>query len=294
MARPNRYQIMDLYKSEIEFVLQELKKNILSVSDMNSVLFSNQYKWKLPASTTTEEFLEFLVERRKILRQVVIILGGREIIRYVFTNSQLDHTEFAVSLFSNLYLSHYSAVTLHDLTNEIVKSIYVNREQSEKKGAPSAVLLQQNIDQAFLKPMRQTNNFFDFESRRIYVLNGRYTNQLGIIEKNGLRVTDLERTLIDIAVRPDYSGGVNEVLNIYRSAKGLISVNKMRMYIQKLKYIYPYHQAIGFYLELAGYNDTALKLMSNIPVEHDFYLTYNIIEKAYSNRWKLYYPRNLS
>lgn len=142
--------------------------------------------------------------------------------------------------------------------------------------------------------MRQTNNFFDFESRRIYVLNGRYTNQLGIIEKNGLRVTDLERTLIDIAVRPDYSGGVNEVLNIYRSAKGLISVNKMRMYIQKLKYIYPYHQAIGFYLELAGYNDTALKLMSNIPVEHDFYLTYNIIEKAYSNRWKLYYPRNLS
>lgn len=30
MARPNRYQIMDLYKSEIEFVLQELKKIFLA------------------------------------------------------------------------------------------------------------------------------------------------------------------------------------------------------------------------------------------------------------------------
>ena len=46
---------------------------------------------------------------------------------------------------------------------------------------------------------------------------------------NGVRVTDLERTLIDIAVRPEYAGGVYEVLNVYRLAKGKVSANNEKL-----------------------------------------------------------------
>ena len=49
------------------------------------------------------------------------------------------------------------------------------------------------------------------------------TNALGVIEIQGsedetLKVTGIERTLIDIAVRPVYAGGVFEVLKAYKLA----------------------------------------------------------------------------
>ena len=65
-----------------------------------------------------------------------------------------------------------------------------------------------------------------------------------------LRFTNLERTLIDAAVRPVYAGGVFEVRKAYQLAKEKVSVNRLAALLQKLNYIYPYHQAIGFYLEL--------------------------------------------
>ena len=121
---------------------------------------------------------------------------------------------------------------------------------------------QENIDKAFSKPMRTTNNYFDYNNQRIYILNGQYTNNLGVIEQEGIRVTNIERTLIDITVRPQYSGGVyDEFSNIFKKAKGEASANRIAAYLQKLDYSYPYHQAIGLYLEKAGYKENAIRLL---------------------------------
>ncbi|MFB5761414.1 type IV toxin-antitoxin system AbiEi family antitoxin domain-containing protein [Paenibacillus medicaginis] len=289
MGRPNRFQIMELYQNDIIAALKGHGKKILNFEEINGTLLKNGNEWRLPKTTTAHDLLDFLVHQKKILREVNVFGNSR----YVFKNKQVTPTEFALSLHSNLYLSHYSAVSFHDLTNEIVKSIYVNKEQTKKAGSdvPHEELIQENIDKAFSKPMRKTRSFFEVEGQRIYVLNGRYTNRLGVKEINGVAVTDLERTLIDIAVRPDYAGGVYEVVSIYKRAKGQISANKLRMYLQKLNYIYPYHQTIGFYLECAGFNEIALRIMESFPMKNDFYLTYSIPDREYSERWRLYYPK---
>ncbi|MBD2864643.1 type IV toxin-antitoxin system AbiEi family antitoxin domain-containing protein [Paenibacillus oceani] len=292
MGRLNRYQIMELYQEDIVAALNEPGKKVLNFAEINGVLMTYEKEWRLPKTTTPSEFLEFLVNQKKILKEVYIA----DNYRYVFRNQKVTPTELALSLYPKVYLSHYSAVYFHDLTNENVKSIYINKEQSDKgrRTSLSTGLIQENIDNAFSKPMRKTNNFFDYEGQRIYVINGGYTDNLGVKKINGLAVTDLERTLIDIAVRPDYSGGVYEVLSIYERAKGKISANKLRMYLKNLKYVYPYHQAIGFYMECAGFSETALKIMESFPMFNDFYLTYNIPDREYSKRWRLYYPKNFS
>lgn len=295
MPRPNRFQIMDLYRQEILNALKSTNKSVLTPKDLQNMLGENSKSWKLPKSTTVGEFTEFLVDRRKILRSIEFNLNGRDLIRYITTEGGVGASVLALSLFPDVYLSHFSAVAYHDFTNEIVKAVYVNREQAEKKStATREGLLQHNIDQVFSRPMRQTSSSLVFDGQTIFVLNGRYTNHLGVIKSGDTRVTDLERTLIDITVRPEYSGGVGEVLYVFQQARGKVSANKLRMYLQKLNYAYPYHQAIGFYMERAGFNEVSLKLMETFPIQHNFYLTYNMSEKAFSERWQLFYPKYLS
>ena len=179
------------------------------------------------------------------------------------------------------------------------KIINVNAEQKEKPRY-SSHLEQGRIDFAFRKPTRLTTNVVEYEGYQIRLLNGVHTGNLGVVELPGpegepLRITELERTLIDIAVRPEYSGGVFEVLQAYRRAGGQVSINRLAALLKSIDYVYPYHQAIGFYLEMAGtYKKSQIALLRKFEVTHDFYLMHQIKEPEYSSQWRLFYPKGLS
>jgi len=133
----------------------------------------------------------------------------------------------------------------------------------------------------------------------VRLLNGLHTGNSGVINMTGpegepLRVTDIERTLIDITVRPEYSGGPFEVLTAYKRASDRLSVNRLVALLKRIDYIYPYHQAIGFYLERAGaYKESQIQLLTKAGIKCDFYLMHQITEPHYSARWHLYYPKGL-
>jgi len=142
-----------------------------------------------------------------------------------------------------------------------------------------------------------TRNIAKFSQIEAYLLNGKNLNRLEVIDYPYndiiLPITSMERTLIDIAIRPNYSGGVNEVLNAYQMAKGRFSVNRLVATLKAMKYVYPYHQVIGFYLERAGYKKELIRLLEKIPIDYKFYLTYQIKNKDYSKKWNLYFPKGL-
>src|SRR3546814_1584715 len=104
------------------------------------------------------------------------------------------------------YLSHYSAVYLIGLTEQIPKRIYVTNEQSKKPEKPHSALLQENIDNAFRKPQRISESKMRWNGTEIVLLKGKHTGNLGVVPASrgfGVRHTNLERTLIDIAVRSE-------------------------------------------------------------------------------------------
>ena len=103
--------------------------------------------------------------------------------------------------------------------------------------------------------------------------------------------TRLERTLIDITVRPDYAGGIYQVLEAYRTAKDRISVNTLMATLKKLDYVYPYHQAIGFYMDKARYDENRTKRLLSLGTSLDFYLTYGIKDRNYDSKWHLFFPK---
>jgi hypothetical protein len=294
MGRPSKYQIMELYKDDIINVIASQNKTVLVESEIRGILVEHRNDWKLPYSTDVQDILLFLF-KKKIMTYVDVEFPKRTYTRYLFKKKpeEVNTLEIATSLHKGSYISHYTAAFMHNLTDNIVKVVYVNKEQKPKGSVNGNELTQEKIDQSYSKDMRVSKNIAAFGERKIYLLNGKFTDSAGITHINNIPVTNIERTLIDIAVRPIYSGGVYEVLRIYMNSQGEASINKLYSLLKKMDFIYPYHQVIGFYLERAGFKENAVKLMERFPIKYKFYLTYGMNNMSYSERWNLYYPAEM-
>jgi hypothetical protein len=267
-------------------------KRVFTRRELSALLSQYRIEWRLGLATTSNQFIDFLTQQTKLER---VTLESDDYVlpaRYVW--GEVSPYLLALSIRKAGYLSHATAILLHALTNQIPKNVYVNFEQSPKPGFGK--LSQESIDRAFANRQRQTNYVFRYQDWKIAILSGKQTGRLGVIngrtpQGESVDVTNLERTLIDITVRPDYAGGVYQVLQAFRSAKERMSVNAVLAILKGLDYIYPYHQAIGFYMQKAGYEEQRWTRLRQPEFRHDFYLSHDIRDKEYDANWRLFYPK---
>jgi len=283
---------IELAKLKIISYFSDSSKRIFGKKDIALILENNRTNWKLSYSMSLTDFLDFLLNSTQ-LKKHYFQLGNRPITRYSWGDVSIY--PLLLSLEDKAYFSHYSAMYFNNLTDQIPKIIYINLEQTPKP-RPRSPLEQSNIDKAFKNKQRVSNNYLDYENFRVCILNGKFTGGLGAIEMNlsggeKILVTGIERTLIDITVRPVYAGGVYEVSRAYQAAKEKVSSNRISAMLKTLDYIYPYHQAIGFYMKRAGYRETVLDLFRDFGIKYDFYLTHNMKQTEYDKEWRLYYPK---
>ncbi|NBD28378.1 type IV toxin-antitoxin system AbiEi family antitoxin domain-containing protein [Paenibacillus glycinis] len=303
MGRLGRVGVMKKNIDQILNYMNNMGNGIFTYDSLQGLLQQIKEEDIVPKSLKLTEFINYVILEKNMMNAVDVKLPQRGTTR--FLSGDISPYRLALTFNKESYLSHYSAVFVHQLTNNIPRKIYTNMEQASKwyvdydPNDPEDQLIQKNIDLAFSRPMRETNQKASFNlnehNYEVFLLNGKNHNRLGItkIKMDGeeLTVTDLERTLIDIVVRPNYSGGVVEVLEAYKAAKGRVSVNKLLATLKKMKFKYPYHQLIGLYLERAGYPENVFKLFTPFSLDHDFYLTYGMKDKKYSDRWRVYYPK---
>ena len=287
----SRFQIAKKYIIEY---FEKLGNKVYSLNDISKILDSQRRSWLLPVGLTAEEFSKLLVTHTQLKFHNFVLM--KKIIQR-FTWGNVSIYRIAYNLEKNAYISHYTALFLHGLTDQIPKKIYVTYEQPEKQ-KENKELSQADINDAFRKPQRVSNNVAKYQDYSICLLNGQFSNNLGVGKiKNDIGetiiVTDIERTLIDITVRPIYSGGIHEVLSAFGKAAKRVSINKLTARLKTLNYVYPYNQAIGFYLEKTGnYREAQIELLKGFDFKHDFYLDHEMEEVEYSKEWKLYYPKN--
>lgn len=259
------------------------------------ILASKRRDWRLPASMTTKTFLTYLLENTHLQQIELESETYSNLTRYAW--GKPSALELALSVKPNAYLCHLSAAFVHNLTDQIPKTIYVNHEQSPKP-RPSGSLAQDALDRAFARPQRTSKLVYTHGGARITVLNGKNTERLEVGEVTGpndelLQATKLERTLIDLVVRPIYGGGLPTVIDAYRAGKSRISVNTLKATLKKLDYVYPYHQAIGFVMERAGYEPERYQMLLALGTNLDFYLAHDMTEKDYDSKWRLFFPKGL-
>lgn len=250
---------------------------------------------ELSANRTPTQLIKYLVQNNLLNKVAFSDENGS--VKVVLTRNTEDLFTICSGLKNNAYFSHYTAIFLHGLTLQIPKVLYLNLERAPSKTTTAGTLNQEGIDKAFSKEQRKASRYYSIPGTRIYTLSGKHTQRLGVIqEKSGDKnyaYTDLERTLIDSAIRPAYAGGVFEVLKAFQQSKDQLEVEKLCFYLTRLDYLYPYHQTLGFYLEKAGYGEEVLALFEE-DKEFDFYLTYNMRNPEFDARWRLFYPRGFA
>jgi hypothetical protein len=294
MARRRRVEVV---ADQIAHVLNEGPTRVYSAASLNSLLKENRDRWQLPKSLGFAEFISFLQESGR-LRSIRLSADiGQDVTRYVCEG--VSPYAIALSLRPTAYLSHGTAAFLHGLTGQFPKVIYVNKEQSPKP-PPRGGLTQEAIDRAFKGRQRASNYVFHFDIFRAVLLSGKHTGSLGVEDiptpaGELLPATGLARTLIDITVRPTYAGGVEEVLNCFRRAREqeMLDVGVLLGTLNRLNYVYPYHQALGFYMERAGFNSEHLDPLRLLGLKYNFYLAYGLKGLVYNEDWRLYHPRGL-
>lgn len=284
---------ISIAKPDIVALFEDYQQNIFDLSTLNRIFSENRTFWRLPVSMSRAYFIKYLIQNAKLKKHTFQFYYGNLV---TYTWGDVPLYQLLLSIKPNCQFTHYTAMFFHELTEQIPKTIYINWEQTPKP-RPKQKLEQKRIDWAFKRKTRLSQNIAEHQNIKIHLLNGMFTNNLGVTDGFGpngekIRLTDVERTLIDITVRPEYAGGVFEVLKAYRLARNKVSINRLVAALIKINYIYPYHQAIGFYLETAGvYKQSQLDLLAQLEMKYNFYLIHQIKDRDYSKKWRLYFPK---
>lgn len=282
------------YRTRVEKVFDSLPNNVFRTTELDAIFSEKKDDWEL-------EPLKYDSVRRQMvaashLKKIELSFPHRKEIRYVWREASA--TKIALSLHPDSYLSHFSAMVHHALTDQLPRIIYVNVEQSPPPGR-SRKLSQAAVDTAFRRKARVSNRVARLGEVNVCVLNSMGVGGLGIEEivlEPGeiVRVTSLIRTLIDIAVRPMYAGGVFAVLEAFRRATGQYEIPELISLLKEMDYVYPYHQAIGFLIERAGtYSQSEIDQFKSMPKKINFYLAHAMEGAQFSKEWRLYHPQGL-
>jgi hypothetical protein len=277
-----------------EQVLARSGRRLFSPADLARILQEVRLNPGFSKSPGLKGFVDLLLQTKTLQKVHLTSTYPLRTTRYAY--APFTELELAVSLRPNSYLSHATAAFLHSLSETESQFVYVNQEQSAKSHL--GPLTQAALNRAFATSQRQSAFIVTHEQTKIMFLSGKDTRQLGVQEITGkqgelIRVTDIDRTFIDLAVRPSYSGGIHNVLRIYTGATAKTTAERLAEMLKGLAYLYPYHQAIGFLLARAGYAPESLTPLAKLGCHFDFFLSHGMTKTKFDSQWRVHYPAEL-
>lgn len=288
-------RILRVAANAIRAYFSQCQESVFTQHELFALLAEKRGEWQLGKSITREDFLTVL-QQRVPLKHLELKSGKYpSIIRMVRGNP--SSFEIGLSLRKDAYISHASAAFVHGLSDSLAV-LYINKEQTPKN--QSLELTQAGIDAAFSRSPRESNLRYrssDPRDAMEYVLvNGKSTDRLGVVWVNKpdvgrIQVTNVARTLVDLTVRPQYGGGVRAVLKAFKKARerGLVKTEEVAQVLRGVEHRYPYHQAVGFFMDRAGFSKNDTKIFKTEGMNFDFYLEQKMEKPHYDAEWRVYY-----
>ena len=175
--------------------------------------------------------------------------------------------QIACKITDTAYLSHHTAIEYYGLSDQVYYEVYVASE----------------------------TRFRDFEFDGYAYKYISTKSQSGVEEvkySGGVRVTDMERTLVDSIKDMDHISGIEEIISFIRSIRKLDEM-KLCQYLNEYERQFLF-QKTGYLLETyytnAGITDMFYEFCRRNIGKSKRYLTKDILQGGYNSRWKLVVP----
>ncbi|MBQ9360747.1 MAG: hypothetical protein IJT96_06895 [Lachnospiraceae bacterium] len=235
-----------------------LQYPVFSIKDVN--LF---YSSEKTARTALEKLLKekMVLKIRKGLYTCVSGENGGPV---------ADRFQIASALTPTSYVSHHSAFEYYGVTDQVVYNVYVSSETRFHD--------------------------FDFDGYTYHYVRSRIMDGVVLPQfGGGVRVTDKERTLLDSIKDMNMISGIEEVLAEITGIRN-IDEHKLLKYLGAFKMAFLY-QKTGFIMEMyqtdLNISDAFINECRRKIGNSKRYITNDITNVAYSDSWKLVYPRNM-
>jgi predicted transcriptional regulator of viral defense system len=213
---------------------------ITTLSSQDRVIFtiSDAQKITKKCHATTRKLINRLIDKKWLIRLVpgkylIVPLSAGE-------NAEFSENWYVVAkhlIEPNLYyLSHYSALDIHEMTTQPLMTVYittpVRRRVSKVLGA------------SFLFHYAKQSKFWGIED-------------VWVKPTERVRVSDLERTIVDCLNNPTLCGGISELAKGLWIKRNDINYSKLKKYVERFgsKAV---AKRLGFLLELYGVADKGM------------------------------------
>lgn len=240
----------------------------LSAQDQNIFTPSEAQKITNTSATATRMLLSDLVVKKWLIR----LAPGHYLVVPLSAGEQAEFSEnwYVVAKYliePNLYyLSHYSALDIHEMTTQPLMTIYTTTPKRRKA--------KEVLGAAFRFVYADKSKFWGIEDAWIKPT-----------EK--VKVSDLERTIVDCLDNPKLCGGISEL------AKGLWRKRNEIDYAKLVKYVDRFDskavaKRLGFLLELYGIEDKILDKLRKYVTASFIRLDPSLSSKGkYQSKWRL-------
>ena len=216
----------------------------------------------------TADSIIYFYQKKKLLLQVKQNLY---VVKSISTNqSSLNIFEVASHITPTAYISNHSAFEYYGMQNQVYNEIYVASE-------------------TFFRPVF-------FEGKILKYVKSYYNEGVEQIGKH-IKVTDIERTVIDSIKNLSVIGGLEELIKELQMIS-LLDFKKMKYYLEKYDNVFLY-QKTGFFTELLKeqyytpedfIEFCAKKISKSIRKLDNEKNTEGLI---YNKKWHLYVPENI-
>ena len=235
-----------------------VNKTIFSIEDAAKILNSSHL--------AAAKFLSKMTSRNLLMR---LKSGKYIIVPQEISGDYIGNWYVAAKEISNskqYFISHYSALDIHNMTTQPLTKVYVSSPKRQ------------------ISPRKFKERF-----KFIYVQPGKIW---GIEEKwatntEKVRVSDIERTIIDCLWQPQYAGGITEIAKGIWIVKEKIDYSKLLEYLLKFRK-YVVTKRLGYILETLKIGGSILfKLKDSINDRYDKLDPNLTAEETFKNNWNL-------
>lgn len=256
-----RSRTLGKIESRLLSVLSAQDKTIFAVEDAQKIMGSS--------AVATRLLLSDLAAKKWLIR----LTPGKYLIVPLSAGEEAEQSENWYVIAKNLieplpyYVSHYSALEIHEMTTQPIYTVYISTPNRKR---PKEIL-------------GATYWFIYMQPKDMWGIE-----DVWVTPSQKVKVSDLERTIIDCLDRPDLCGGISEIAKGLWTKRSSIDYQKLVRYVNRLNRK-SVAKRLGFLLETYGLGDKEPLLNLKKMISTSYALLDPTLEDTgrYISSWRL-------